>query len=180
MQPRAATSVDIPALLSLIESAYRGDASKAGWTTEADLLGGQRIDANMLEQMIADDDQQLLLFEEDGVPVACVNAERREGYGYIGLVTVRPAAQGGGWGQRLLAAAEAVVRDRWRFDRARMSVIRQRAELVAWYVRHGYRDTGEAQPFPYGDPRFGIPKRDDLVFVLLEKRLDQTVSSQRI
>ena len=171
MRPRTATSDDITALIALIESAYRGDASRSGWTTEADLLGGQRIDAAMLAETIADPGQCLLLFEEAGQLVACVNCERREDYGYIGLVTVRPTAQGGGWGARLLAEAETVVAGRWSLGRARMTVIRQRPELIAWYVRHGYADTGERQPFPYGDPRFGEPQRDDLEFVILEKQL---------
>lgn len=177
MQPRKASQNDIPALIALIESAYRGDASRSGWTTEADLLGGQRIDADMLEAIIGDTEQHLLLFEEAGKLIACVNAERRDGYGYIGLVTVRPTAQGGGWGARLLAEAEAVVAGRWGLGRSRMTVIRQRPELIAWYVRHGYADVGERQPFPYGDPRFGEPQRDDLEFVILEKRLGASVSA---
>ena len=52
-----------------------------------------------------------------------------------------------------------------------MTVIAQRAELIAWYERRGYARTGEARPFPYGDPRFGEPRRDDLSFLVLEKPL---------
>ncbi len=171
MDGRAAIKADIPALLSLIESAYRGDASRTGWTTEADLLDGQRIDREMLAAIIADRAQRLMLFEVDDQPVACVNIEKRDGYAYVGLVTVSPAAQAQGWGRRLLAVVESIAADDWQLDRARMSVIRQRTDLIAWYVRHGYGQTGETLPFPYGDERFGRPRRDDLEFVILEKQL---------
>lgn len=171
MAGRNASRGDIAALIALIESAYRGEASKAGWTSEADLLGGQRIDAAMLADMIADPAQRLIVFEADAQMVACVAIERREGYGYVGLVTVRPDAQGGGWGRRLLDLAEDGIATDWQLRRARMTVIAQRPELIAWYERRGYRDTGETAPFPYGDPRFGAPRRDDLWFVILEKAL---------
>ena len=52
-----------------------------------------------------------------------------------------------------------------------MTVIEQRSELLAWYARRGYRSTGEKEPFPYGNPRFGLPKREDLRFLVLEKEL---------
>ncbi len=168
---RSAIEDDIPALFALITSAYRGESSKAGWTNEEALLGGQRTDPTMLAEMIADPQQDLLVFEEAGHMFACVAVEQRDGYGYVGMVTVRPDAQGGGWGARLLDAAEAMIRDNWALSRARMTVIEQRPELIAWYVRKGYIDTGETAPFPYGDDRFGAPKRDDLRFVILEKAL---------
>ncbi len=171
MQARVAAADDVPELVALIERAYRGDAARAGWTHEADMLGGQRIDAAMLGAMIADPDHLLLLFEQDGTPVACVHVERRGGAGYVGLVTVEPRAQGSGWGRRLLDAAESAARDRFGAACARMSVIAQRAELIAWYERRGYAATGETAPFPYGDARFGAPKRDDLHFIILEKPL---------
>lgn len=171
MALRRATIDDSAALLALIGSAYRGDASRAGWTSEADLLGGQRIDATMLAAMLADDKQRLLLIEDaDGI-AACVNVERRDGCGYVGLVTVRPTGQGRGLGRQLLVAAEELIASDWRLPSAEMTVIRQRIELIAWYGRHGYLPTGETRPFPYGDARFGEPRRDDLEFVVLEKRL---------
>lgn len=168
---RHATSDDIPALIGLVTSAYRGESSKLGWTSEADLLGGQRIDSAMLAETIDDPSQQLLIFEDSGSPAACVAVERREGYGYVGMVTVSPTQQRSGWGVRLLDTAEAIIRDGWQLKRARMTVIAQRPELIAWYIRKGYADTGETAPFPYGDPSFGAPKRDDLYFVILEKAL---------
>lgn len=168
---RDARHEDIGALEALIESAYRGEASRAGWTTEADLLDGQRINADMLTQTMSDPNQTMLACEADGAIIACVTVERGDGYGYIATVSVQPRLQGGGLGRALLAQAEALIRSRWGLIRARMTVIAQRPELIAWYGRRGYSDTGETAPFPYGDPRFGAPKRDDLYFIVLEKTL---------
>jgi ribosomal protein S18 acetylase RimI-like enzyme len=168
---RLATKSDGPELLDLVESAYRGEPSRAGWTTEADLLGGQRADAQMIEDIIAHPDQALLMLEAEGGLVGCVVCENRTAYGYIGMVSVRPGLQGAGTGRQLLAHAEAWLAFQWQLARARMTVISQRTELIAWYERRGYRLTGETAAFPYGDARFGLPKRDDLFFVVLEKKL---------
>jgi hypothetical protein len=71
----------------------------------------------------------------------------------------------------LLADAEQDARRRWGVTAVHMTVIAQRAELIAWYERRGYRATGETAPFPYGDARFGEPLRPDLHFVVLRKAL---------
>lgn len=168
---RDANKGDIDALVALIESAYRGDASRAGWTTEADLLGGQRINAEMVAETLADPDQHMLVCTAADGLIGCVTLERRPGYGYIGTVSVRPTLQGSGLGREILARAEGWLKDHWDLDRARMTVIAQRPELIAWYERRGYQATGETAPFPYGVAKFGAPKRDDLYFVILEKRL---------
>ncbi len=168
---RRATPDDIKPLVALIQSAYRGVSSKAGWTTEEHLVSGQRIDPPMLASQIADDEHMMLMGEDGAGALCCVAVERREDYGYVGTVTVRPTAQGGGLGREALAVAEVHIRTQWGFDRARMTVVGQRAELIEWYVRRGYYDTGETAPFPYNDERFGKPKRDDLYFVILEKQL---------
>lgn len=171
MMIRAATPADIPALHALVESAYRGDSARAGWTHEADLLGGQRTDPAMLSAMIGVDATQLLVAEQGGALIGCVAAENRGGLGYVGMLTVAPSQQGGGLGRALLGAAEAHIRSVLGLGRVRMSVISVRTELIAWYRRRGYADTGDTAPFPYGDSRFGAPVRDDLVFVILEKPL---------
>ncbi|MFN5760270.1 MAG: GNAT family N-acetyltransferase [Sphingomonadaceae bacterium] len=169
---RTATQADIPALEALIESAYRGDASRAGWTTEADLLGGNRISQAMLAETLADTNQQMLVCAAEGAElIACVTLQKRPDYGYIGTVSVQPTLQGGGLGREILARSEDWLRQNWGLTLARMTVIAQRPELIAWYQRRGYHDTGETAPFPYGDTRFGAPKRDDLYFCVLEKRL---------
>jgi GNAT superfamily N-acetyltransferase len=168
---RIATQADIPALVELIESAYRGDRSRAGWTTEANLIGGQRIDAAMLAAMLATPGQALLVFERDCAMLACANIENRNTYGYIGLVSVQPQQQAQGLGRHVLAMSEAYCRDTWQLLRVRMTVIPLRTELMAWYGRRGYTDTGETAAFPYGEPQFGVPVRDDLYFAVLEKQL---------
>lgn len=168
---RQATGADVGSLHRLIESAYRGESAKAGWTHEADLLAGQRTDPAMLRSMIDDPAQTLLVAEKDSQLLGCVGVEAREGYGYIGLVTVDPKQQAAGLGRQILAMAERHICDVLRMDRARMTVIIQRVELIAWYERRGYADTGERAAFPYGEPRFGDPTRNDLAFVVMEKRI---------
>jgi len=170
---RDATASDIPALHALIESAYRGEASRAGWTTEADLLDGQRTDPEDLASVIADPAQGLLTAWRGGRLVGCVLiADRGEGTGYFGMLSVSPTLQGGGVGRRLVETAHATMAERFGARRVRISVFPQRDTLIAWYERLGYVKTGETLPFPYGNPRFGLPRRDDLEFLVLERGLN--------
>lgn len=173
---RAATEADVPAIVALVTSAYRGDASRAGWTTEADLLDGNRIDPDLLRADIARARSRVLLAERDGALVACAHVAEDGGHGYFGMFAVAPGLQGQGIGDAVLRACEAVAGDEWRLPSMRMTVIDVREELIAWYLRRGYRRTGLHKPFPYGDARFGIPKRDDLRFEILEKPLPTTAS----
>lgn len=173
---RPATAADIPALEALVQSAYRGDASRVGWTTEADLLDGIRTDRVALAEIIsADTDDTLVLVATDDASedlVACCHLARCEdGIVYFGMFAVRPAAQGGGIGRRLLTAAQRVAATQWSAHTMEMTVIAQRADLIAWYERRGFAATGETRPFPYGNARFGRPKRDDLEFVVLQRAL---------
>ena len=168
---RDAVEDDLDALVALVTSAYRGDASRIGWTTEADLLDGERIDRDVLREDILRPRSRVLLAERDGELLACAHVADLEGFGYFGMFAVRPDLQGGGLGKAVLAEAERIAREDWGLSRMRMTVIDLREELIAWYQRRGYRRTGITRPFPYGDERFGIPRRDDLRFEILEKDL---------
>lgn len=169
---RPAATDDLTALHSLIESAYRGDSAKAGWTHEADLLDGQRTDEAELRDILTDPTRALLVAEVDGALTGCVQvADQGQGLSYLGLLTVDPARQAGGLGRLLIEAAEAEAAARFAATRMEMTVIRQRAELIAWYERRGYRLTGETRPFPLDDERFGLPRTRELEFVVLEKAL---------
>lgn len=169
---REAVAADIPALHALIESAYRGEASRAGWTTEADLLEGQRTDPDELAAIIAAQDQGLLIGERGGDALACVKYQwLSKGVGYFGMLSVQPGLQSAGLGRRMVEAAERLLVERHGARRVRIQVFPQRETLIAWYQRLGYALTGETASFPYGDARFGLPRREDLHFVILEKPL---------
>lgn len=182
LQFRRANETDVDAIVALTESAYRGDASRAGWTTEADFLDGQRTDPQEVREILARADVRLLLAERPSTSpgqarelLACCLLERQMLRGvpscYFGMFSVRPELQGAGVGRAMMAEAERMARDEWHCAQMCMTVIDIRDALIAWYERRGYRRTGETKPFPYGDERFGIPKRADLRFEWLVKPL---------
>lgn len=170
---RTATPADIDAIVALVTSAYRGETSRSGWTTEADLLAGARIDPEVLHSDIQRDRSLVLLVEQDDRLLGCAHIADEEGAGYFGMFAVSPAQQGGGIGKQLIEEAERLVFDQWGLMLMRMTVIDVRAELIAFYERRGYRRTGVIKPFPYGDERFGVPLRGDLRFEVLEKPLER-------
>jgi ribosomal protein S18 acetylase RimI-like enzyme len=168
---RAARAADVGAIVALVESAYRGDASKQGWTTEADMLDGQRTDPVSVAGLVDKPGSLVLLAESEDGLLACAHVERQGEVGYFGMFSVNPTLQGGGIGRAMLGEAERVAREDWNCREMQMTVISIRDELIAWYERRGYHRTGQYKPFPYGDERFGLPKRDDLRFELLVKPL---------
>lgn len=159
-------------LVELVNSAYRGDSSKKGWTTEADLLDGQRVDAEGLLENIEKEDSVILIAEDDdtGKLLGCVHLAKHDNKCYLGMLTVDPTLQKKGIGNMLLDESEAFAQF-WDCTHLYMTVISVRTELIAWYEKHGFRKTGETKPFPYGDERFGIPKVENLQFVVLEKKV---------
>lgn len=166
---KKATRAHAPLLNQLVNSAYRGDASRQGWTTEADLLDGTRIDEAAIRDLISRPDTTVLTYWEDGVMLGCVELRTVESKLYLGMLSVNPNTQGAGIGKKLMAAAEAHARI-LKINTIYMTVISVRQELIAWYVRHGYRLTGERKPFVVPDKRWGIPKQP-LEFVVLEKMI---------
>lgn len=162
-------SEDIAELNQLVNSAYRGESSKKGWTTEADLLDGIRTDEHSLKALTEQPDTIILKASDEKNQLAgCVYLHQQKESMYLGMLTVSPLIQAKGIGKLLLAAAENYAREK-QCQTVTMTVIDIRHELIDWYERKGYRNTGEIKPFPT-DPAFGIPKKP-LQFVVLEKKL---------
>jgi ribosomal protein S18 acetylase RimI-like enzyme len=168
---RLARAADTPRIVSLVESAYRGDVSRVGWTTEADLLDGQRTDIEEVTALLSDAQVRLILATVNDEIVGCVVVRREANGAYIGMLAVSPTQQAAGLGRRLLQEAETRARTEFGATQIRMTVIQQRRELIGWYERRGYCVTDHTEAFPYGNPRFGLPKREDLRFVVLQKTL---------
>jgi DNA-binding MarR family transcriptional regulator/ribosomal protein S18 acetylase RimI-like enzyme len=170
----AATDPDVPSIVALMNLAFRSGGADAGWTTEADCFEGNRTSESLLRQdMAANPGARMLIWRRpsDGSLLGCVWLEPEgDGVWYLGSLSIDPREQNTGLGRKLLAAAE-----NWVFERGgreiRMTVINVRDTLLAWYARRGYTLANETKPFPYGDNRFGVPKHDDLHFVVLQKRL---------
>ncbi|MDE2039147.1 MAG: GNAT family N-acetyltransferase [Elusimicrobia bacterium] len=170
MSFRAASSPDAAALAAFVNAAYRGEGSKRGWTSEADFLGGQRADEAMLREMIEEPSSVVELAFDSGELVGCVYLRKEPDCCYLGMLAVAPRRQGLGLGRSLLERAEETAR-RWDRRRLRMTVLAQRAELIAYYERRGFKRTGGQEPFPK-DPRYGLPKIEGLVFTELAKDLE--------
>jgi len=160
---------DIPALVKLINGAYRGEGSKKGWTTEADLLDGTRTDEANISDLLSDPNAVILkCVNDESKIIACVYLQKQESRLYLGMLTVSPELQGAGVGKRLLAAAdEHAIKNSC--HSVFMTVISVRQELIGWYERHGYKKTGETKPFPVGE-KFGIQKQP-LELIVMEKEL---------
>ena len=169
-----AQEADYPAIVELANIAYRGTGTVQSWNIETGIVAGQRLNESLLrEDLAAKPGAHLLLYRDtpDGPLLGTVWLEPKEDAAwYLGLLTIRPDLQNRQLGRTLLAAAEDFARNHGG-RLMRMTVLNVREALIAWYERRGYRNTGETQPFPYGDERFGTPLRNDLHFIVLEKEL---------
>ena len=160
---------DISAIKVLLNIAYRGESSKQGWTTEALLIGGDtRANDVMVKEVIQKAGSVILIYKKDKI-LGCVNLQQHNDRLYLGMFSVLPALQGGGIGKKLLLAAEEYALH-LKCRAIYMSVISLRTELIDWYKRHGYSDTGKRIPFEE-DEVTGKHLRP-LEFMILEKLLD--------
>lgn len=171
LSSRLAILDDVASIVTLVHSAYRGESSRAGWTTEADLLDGTRTDEEEVSELINKSGNCILLCEHNQNLLASVHLENRGKHAYLGMFAVSPSAQRRGVGKYLLDKAEEMVLHEWQCRVLEMTVITLRHELIAWYERRGYHRTGIHKEFPYGQARYGDPRRDDLVLEVLQKNL---------
>lgn len=164
---RPASDGDVRAIRDLLESAYRGDSARAGWTHESDLLSGDRTSDAEIAGILSAPHQRFILAEDDGRVIGCVAiTDLGAGRAYLGMLAVSPRLQAGGLGRALIAAAEAEARKRFAARSMEMTVIGKRPELIAWYERRGYARTGETRPFHYD-----APEAADITLVVLERVL---------
>jgi ribosomal protein S18 acetylase RimI-like enzyme len=169
MEIFTATETDAEAIAALVNSGYRGDYSRQGWTSEVELLGGSRIDAHELKLVMQRELTMVLKGVEDGKIISCVELALHYNKLYLGMLTVEPTLQAKGIGKQMLTAADLYAREKG-CKSIYMTVISERSELIAWYGRHGFLPTGEEKPFNNTNPVFGLPKKP-LKFVVLEKPL---------
>lgn len=165
---RVASLNDIAAIYALVNSAYRGDDSKKGWTTEADLLDGLRTTEAALYEIIQTPGSQILMAEKEGALQGCVYVEQQNDAFYLGMLSVRPELQGSGLGAMMMEAAEQKAKEAG-CTKMKITVITERKELIAYYQRKRYADTGGRHPFVQG-MHVGLPKRP-LEFMEMEKKL---------
>jgi GNAT superfamily N-acetyltransferase len=164
-----ATPGDVPQIVKLVNSAYRGESSKKGWTTEADLLDGVRTDEDSLLEMMKKPGAAFLKYVDENSRInGSVYLQKQQDKLYLGMLTVAPDIQAKGIGKQLLKASEDYALS-VNCSSVMMTVISVRKELISWYERHGYKDTGKTEPFPT-DVKFGIPKQQ-LEFIVMEKTL---------
>ena len=171
---------DIPAVVALMNRAYRATGPTPGWTHESAYIEGDRTTETFLrEDLAAAPSAHLLLWRGPSAPQGCVWLEPlQDAVWYLGSLTIEPGAQNTGLGRHLLAAAEA-----WAATHGvraiKMTVVNVRTQLIEWYERRGYHLTAETEPFPYTNPRFGTPTRPDLHFAVLRKHLGQATTKSK-
>lgn len=169
---RNATLDDVDTIVVLVTVAYRGTGDDSGWTTESELLDGQRTNPEEISAAITDDASAVLVAERDGRVAGVIKVSLADPDGAMfGLFAVNPREQSGGTGSLLLDEAERIARVAWGRNWMELEVLRPRTDLQAWYRRRGYEPTGRTTPFPYGDERFGVPRTDDLVFEVFRRSL---------
>ena len=168
---RLATLDDLTHIENLVNAAYRGETSRLGWTTEADLLDGQRTDKEALHDIISTANNIIILCHKANQIIGTVHLHCKQKTCHFGMFTIQPSSQGLGIGKQFIAYAEQYARKQWACTTMMMTVIDLRKELLQWYERRGYINTGKRAKFPYGDERFGIPLRNDLELTILKKSL---------
>lgn len=171
---RLASAEDVDAIVALVNRCYRGDESQQGWTTEAEFLGGQRIDGQMLLELLDESDVSILLWsKEDGSLQATCECRLfpDEQTAELGMICVSPESQGSGIGREVLAESELFAKEKLGARQSRMWVISLRDSLIQWYQRRGYHVSGVRRNFPMNDPKYGLPKVKKLEFLELLKEL---------
>lgn len=169
---RPAVDADAAGIAALVNRAYRGETSRAGWTTEADLLEGVRTLPAEVQALIAQPAVWILTGWLDGqlIGTLCAEWHAETQVVHLGLIAVEPSLQNRGIGKALIKSAEQHARQQWQAQFSQMAVIHLRSALICFYQRLGYQPTGETRAFPY-QPAMWQAKVKDLQLILLRKAL---------
>lgn len=159
---------DSASIASLINSAYRGESSRAGWTTEADLIDGLRTTTQEIAAIIQAEHTFILLGVLHDEIIATTCCHYHEGAAHLGMIAVKPKLQNKGYGKEMITAAEAMTKREWGVKNFQMNVITVRESLIAFYERQGYQRTGLIKDFPAESDLWQV-KVSGLQFTLLEK-----------
>ncbi len=165
---------DAAVLSQLINRAYRGESSRKGWTTEADILDGIRAATADIAKIVHAKDQFMLMGERDEKILACVQCQKQSLDGQtvalFGMIAVEPTKQNLGYGKDLIYAAEAITKREWGVAGFAMLVISQRTDVIDFYARLGYEATQTYVDFPV-NPEKWQPKVSGLALQYMVKRL---------
>jgi ribosomal protein S18 acetylase RimI-like enzyme len=155
---------------TLVNSVYRGENSKKGWTTEAEFLGGIRITEEKVKEILVRKNDIVILAFIEGSITGCVHLENAGEHSYLGMLSVDVDHQDKGIGRLLINECERYTKEEWKLRKIKMKVINRRLELMEYYYRRGYRSTGEIEEFLPGPETFGDPT-EKLYFETLSKEL---------
>lgn len=165
---------DAAAMSQLVNRAYRGETSRKGWTTEADILDGIRATTKDIAEIINASDQFMLMGELDQKIVACIQCQKQaydgQSVAQFGMIAVEPSKQNRGHGKDLIQAAEAITKREWGVAGFAMLVITRRTDIIDFYQRLGYEPTHTYVDFPV-NPEKWQPKVSGLALQYLVKKL---------
>ncbi len=167
---KVASVDDADEINRLVNSVYRGENSKKGWTTEAEFLGGIRITEEKIREIIERRSDIVIISVDGDNIIGCVHLENTGSYSYLGMLSVDVNYQDKGIGKLLINECERYTKEVWKLDTIKMKVINRRVELMEYYYRRGYKTTGEIEEFISGADTFGDPT-EKLSFETLGKEL---------
>ena len=165
-----AKPADAAAITALLNKAYRGEDARKGWTSEAHLIDGDtRTNESSIKELIEIPDSIFVKYiNAEHQLTGCVNLQKHGNKLYLGMLSVSPHLQGAGIGKQLLKAAEEYAQH-LHSTAIYMSVISLRDELIDWYRRYGYEDTGERKTFI--EDNISGRHLTQLEFMMLEKEI---------
>jgi len=173
---RVATEMDAESIAEIVNGAYRPKKGEGGWTHESDLVKGDRTTPDQVRTLIKDSSVVVGL-SADAI-VCCAHVAIEHGAAHIGMLAVSPKLQATGLGKALLGYAERYATEVLGASDMVLIVLRNRPELIAFYLRRGYERTGEFQAYPT-DLSVGTPVRDGLELDVLRKRVHPSLQARR-